>query len=290
MVELHRTGQGNPSDLAGLFGVGRSTVYRPCSAPPSRARRRPAAPLPARPPRPQRTDRADAVQTRAGAAGARAATVGRPAAARAGRGAVDSGGPRRTGPAAHGAALADPLPRWRPGRAGPTGQVRSVGAPAARRAGAPGRGPGAAPTRPSVATVARGGSAGRRRARLADAGLQHRVRDRHRPGPAAGDAGARRPDRAARPVRAGVPPAVRPAEPDLAGRPHRAGPAGAGRRRRPRRAAARSSGSSAPSPPSCCPSCPGSSSTATQSRRRGVRCPRRTPPSAGGSPAPTTSA
>jgi len=28
MVNLHRTGQKNPSDLAELFGVGRSTVYR----------------------------------------------------------------------------------------------------------------------------------------------------------------------------------------------------------------------------------------------------------------------
>ena len=28
MVDLHRTGQKNPSDLAELFGVGRSTVYR----------------------------------------------------------------------------------------------------------------------------------------------------------------------------------------------------------------------------------------------------------------------
>ncbi len=28
MVDLHRTGQKNPSDLADLFGVGRSTVYR----------------------------------------------------------------------------------------------------------------------------------------------------------------------------------------------------------------------------------------------------------------------
>jgi len=29
LVELHRTGQKSPSDLAELFGVGRSTVYRP---------------------------------------------------------------------------------------------------------------------------------------------------------------------------------------------------------------------------------------------------------------------
>ena len=28
LVDLHRTGQKNPSDLAELFGVGRSTVYR----------------------------------------------------------------------------------------------------------------------------------------------------------------------------------------------------------------------------------------------------------------------
>ncbi len=28
MVDLHRTGQKNPSDLADLFGVGRSTVCR----------------------------------------------------------------------------------------------------------------------------------------------------------------------------------------------------------------------------------------------------------------------
>lgn len=28
LVELHRTGQKSPSDLAELFGVGRSTVYR----------------------------------------------------------------------------------------------------------------------------------------------------------------------------------------------------------------------------------------------------------------------
>lgn len=28
LVELHRTGQKNPSDLADVFGVGRSTVYR----------------------------------------------------------------------------------------------------------------------------------------------------------------------------------------------------------------------------------------------------------------------
>jgi len=28
MVDLHRTGQKNPSDLAELFAVGRSTVYR----------------------------------------------------------------------------------------------------------------------------------------------------------------------------------------------------------------------------------------------------------------------
>ena len=27
-MELHRTGQKSPSDLAELFGVGRSTVYR----------------------------------------------------------------------------------------------------------------------------------------------------------------------------------------------------------------------------------------------------------------------
>ncbi len=28
LVDLHRTGQKNPSELAELFGVGRSTVYR----------------------------------------------------------------------------------------------------------------------------------------------------------------------------------------------------------------------------------------------------------------------
>jgi DNA-binding MarR family transcriptional regulator len=28
LVDLHRTGQKSPSDLAELFGVGRSTVYR----------------------------------------------------------------------------------------------------------------------------------------------------------------------------------------------------------------------------------------------------------------------
>ncbi|MGI8537662.1 MAG: helix-turn-helix domain-containing protein [Mycobacteriales bacterium] len=28
LVDLHKTGQNSPSDLAELFGVGRSTVYR----------------------------------------------------------------------------------------------------------------------------------------------------------------------------------------------------------------------------------------------------------------------
>jgi len=164
--------------------------------------------------------------------------VAGPAAARAGRSAARPGRVRRAGPAARCAALAGPLPRRRPGRAGPTEQVRPWRAADAAGAGAPRRGPGAAPPPPLGGDGGAAGSAGRRGERLARAVLQHRPRDRQRPGPAAGDAGARRADGAARPLRAGAPPAVRPAERAVAGRPHRAGPAGAGRRRDTGRAVA----------------------------------------------------
>jgi len=128
-------------------------------------------------------------------------------------------------PAPDAAAVAGPLPSRRPGWPGPSRARRPGPVALPRDAAARGRGTGAADARPVCRSCAPPGHRGCGAGRMARPVLLFGLRDhpRHRPGD--GHARARGLQAVQGGVRPGAPPRGRQAEPDLAGRPHPAGPA-----------------------------------------------------------------